>query len=55
MVMAWTNFVLLIGFLVGGFVGGRLSVSNRVKFLENQTSYDLDVSLDEHGVLVISE
>jgi hypothetical protein len=51
----WAFVVAGFTFAFLGFMAGRYSVANQVKFVENQTYHELEVALDKHGVLIISE
>lgn len=49
----WVFFYVCLSFLGIGIWVGRLSVGNIIKVVENATDYDLEVELDEKGVLTI--
>jgi hypothetical protein len=45
--------VIGFGILGAGIWVGRLSVGNQIKVVENATHFDLEVELDDKGVLTI--
>lgn len=51
----WAFVLAGFTFAFLGFMAGRSSVGNRVTAVENNTFYELEVELDKHGVLIISE